>query len=68
MSQPAKTVLAVVVVIIAVALAIWSGIYFLRPQQGREVGKLPGNIPLKEQEAGIAPAPSPPVPTPSEGR
>ncbi len=68
MSQPVKTVLAVVVVIIAIALAIWSGIYFLRPQQGREVGKLPGNIPLKEQEAGVTPAPSPSVPPPSGER
>jgi len=59
MSQTAKLVGAIILVVIAIALAVWSGLHAFRPQ-GREVGKLPGSAPLKETEMGkIAPPPAP---------
>ncbi|MFN3422054.1 MAG: hypothetical protein ACK40X_10070 [Armatimonadota bacterium] len=51
---------AIILVIIALALAIWSGIRSFGPQ-GREVGKLPGTFPTKEVEmhGGAPPPPAP---------
>lgn len=49
MSQTAKLVGAIILVAIALALAIWSGIRSFGPQ-GREVGKLPGTFPAREAE------------------
>lgn len=61
MSQTAKLVGAIILVAIALALAIWSGIRSLGPQ-GREVGKLPGTFPTKEAE--MREGAPPPTPTP----
>ncbi|MCS7192300.1 MAG: hypothetical protein NZ937_04870 [Armatimonadetes bacterium] len=61
MSQTAKLVGAIILVAIALALAIWSGIRSLSPQ-GREIGKLPGTFPTREAEMGErmpSPAPTP---------
>lgn len=60
MSQTAKLVGVIILVAIALALAIWSGIRSLGPQ-GREVGKLPGTFPTREAEMreGALPAPMP---------
>ncbi len=59
MSQNLKTIVAIIIVVVAIAIAVWSGWRYLRPPQGREIGKLPGTFPTKEQEAGIAPTPQP---------
>ncbi len=61
MSQTAKLVGAIILVAIALALAIWSGIRSLG-SQGREVGKLPGTFPTKEAE--MREGTPPPAPTP----
>ncbi len=59
MSQTVKLVGAIILVVIAIVLAVWSGIRAFGPQ-GREVGKLPGTVPLKEAEMGkMAPTPAP---------
>ncbi len=60
MSQTAKLVGAIILVVIAIALAIWSGIRAFGPQ-GREVGKLPGTFPTREAEMREG-APPPPAP------
>ena len=62
MSRTAKLVGAVILVVIALALAIWSGYKSFGPQ-GREVGKLPGTFPSREAEMG-GKAPPAPVPNP----
>jgi len=59
MSQTTKLVGAIILVLIAIALAVWSGIQAFGPQ-GREVGKLPGTFPSREAEMGeMAPPPAP---------
>jgi hypothetical protein len=59
MSQTTKLVGAIILVLIAIALAIWSGIRAFGPQ-GREVGKLPGSFPTREAEMKEgAPSPAP---------
>jgi len=61
MSQKAKLVGAILLVVIALALAIWSGIRSFGPQ-GREVGKLPGTFPSKEAEMREGAPPTAPAP------
>jgi hypothetical protein len=59
MSQTTKLVGAIILVLIAIALAIWSGIRAFGPQ-GREVEKLPGTFPSREAEMReSAPPPAP---------
>lgn len=65
MSQTAKLVGAIILVVIALALAIWSGIRSFGPQ-GREIGKLPGTFPTKEAE--MREGTPPPVPAPQSGQ
>lgn len=64
MSQTAKLVGAIILVVIALALAIWSGMRSLGPQ-GREVGKLPGTFPSREAEMQ---GEAPPAPAPEAGQ
>ncbi len=59
MSQTTKTVAVIVLVVIALALAVWSGYRAFGPK-GREIGKLPGTFPTKEQEMKGVEGPPPP--------
>lgn len=65
MSQTAKLIGVIILVAIALALAIWSGIRSFGPQ-GREIGKLPGTFPTKEAE--MREGAPPPAPAPQSGQ